>query len=407
MSFCPNCGAHVDAGASACPSCRARQEQFVVPAFIAAVIAGTTAAVVVLVAGLLIALVTPDSSIVGVAGVDASLLIETCRQAVGTLLAPMVEPGTFLLAGSRRIHPMVLLAIPLAALALATRWQLPRTAGAPAMARFGWALLIALPFSLLAFGFALIGGETESTQVSVSALSTLAVGVLWGLLGGAIGAASALPTRELITLSPVGARVLAAVRATLRPLAGVALVSTVLALAGWLVQIGANAGDVRSGRSTATALIEETVYAAEHGIHLTALSAGALFRPDAPATVGLPFPVEDPNALPGDFRIFSYQDALSDAVFLPALVVLLCVITLGALYGGFAAARAAGAERPATAAAWGALTGPVWALAMAVAVVLAGGLFHGDAADGSVFGLFLVGGALLGAAGGALERVRA
>ena len=39
---------------------------------------------------------------------------------------------------------------------------------------------------------------------------------------------------------------------------------------------------------------------------------------------------------------------------------------------------------------------------MAFLVILAGGLFHGDADDASVFGVFLFGGALLGAGGGAL-----
>jgi hypothetical protein len=39
---------------------------------------------------------------------------------------------------------------------------------------------------------------------------------------------------------------------------------------------------------------------------------------------------------------------------------------------------------------------------MAALVILAGGLFHGDADDASVFGVFLIGGALLGAGGGAL-----
>jgi hypothetical protein len=39
---------------------------------------------------------------------------------------------------------------------------------------------------------------------------------------------------------------------------------------------------------------------------------------------------------------------------------------------------------------------------MAILVLLAGGLFHGDADDASVFGVFLLGGAILGAAGGAL-----
>ena len=48
------------------------------------------------------------------------------------------------------------------------------------------------------------------------------------------------------------------------------------------------------------------------------------------------------------------------------------------------------------------MTGPAWAVAMSILISLAGGLFHGDADGGSVFGLFLLLGALLGAGGGAL-----
>ena len=167
------------------------------------------------------------------------------------------------------------------------------------------------------------------------------------------------------------------------------LTCTAIALVGWLVQVGADAGNVRESRSAPTALIEETVFAAEHGIHLTALGAGAIFRPDANSALGLPFPVDDPSDIPGSngaFRIFSYDDALPAYVFLPALVILLSLNALGALYAGFAAARALGADTPAIAAAWGAITGPAWAVTMAIAVLLAGGLFHGDAGDGSVLG---------------------
>ena len=70
-----------------------------------------------LVAGLLIALITPDASILGIVGLDANLVTETFRQAVGTLLTAMVDPG-LLISDSRRIHPMLLLAIPLGALIL-------------------------------------------------------------------------------------------------------------------------------------------------------------------------------------------------------------------------------------------------------------------------------------------------
>ena len=78
------------------------------------------------------------------------------------------------------------------------------------------------------------------------------------------------------------------------------------------------------------------------------------------------------------------------------------LLALAALYAGFGAARAVKAGSLATAAGWGAITGPVWAVTMVALVVLAGGLFHGDADDASVFGVFLLGGGLLGAAGGAL-----
>ena len=92
------------------------------------------------------------------------------------------------------------------------------------------------------------------------------------------------------------------------------------------------------------------------------------------------------RAATATFRIFSYDDALPAYVFLPALVILLSLNALGALYAGFAAARALGADTPTSAAAWGAITGPAWAVTMAIAVLLAGGLFHGDAGDGSVLG---------------------
>ena len=87
--------------------------------------------------------------------------------------------------------------------------------------------------------------------------------------------------------------------ATLRPLAVVLVTCTAIGLAGWLIQVARDAGGVRAGRSAATALIEEAAFAAEHGIHLTALAAGARFTPDADGALGLPFPVEDANDVPG------------------------------------------------------------------------------------------------------------
>jgi hypothetical protein len=355
---------------------------------------------------LLIALITPDASIIGSVGVDASIVTETFRQAVGTLLTAMVEEPGLLVSGTRRIHPLLLVAIPLGALIFSTRRQMHRTEGATPTARLGWAALVAVPFALLMLAFAIIGGDSDTTQIATPPGSAFALGLLWGALGGLIGAATKLSLGDVTARLPTPARrTLDAALATLRPLAAVLVTCTAIGLVGWLVQVGADAGGVRAGRSAPTALIEEAAFAGEHGIHLTALAAGARFTSDANGALGLPFPVADANDVPsrdGSFRIFAYEDALPAYVLLPALVLLMGLVAVGALYAGFAAARAVGSTSLQRGAAWGAVTGPAWAIAMAILVVGAGGLFHGDADDGSVFGIVLLGGALLGAAGGAL-----
>ena len=250
--------------------------------------------------------------------------------------------------------------------------------------------------------FALIGGGS-ATRISPSPGGAFALGLLWGALGGLIGAATKLGHDPLTARLPD--KPTRAVLAALRPLAVVIAICTVVGTAGWLIQVGRDAGGVRLQRSAPTALVEEALFAGEHGINLTALAAGARFSADGDGALGLPFPVADANDLPGrggTFRVFAYNDALPAAVFIPALILLIGLVTLGALYAGFAAARAVSAGSLQSAALWGALTGPVWAIAMAFLVVLAGGLFHGDADDTSVFSVFLLGGALFGAAGGAL-----
>ena len=231
---------------------------------------------------------------------------------------------------------------------------------------------------------------------------------MWGIVGGALGAATALPLGEaaegLKVPTPVR-RVLAAAAATLRPLGALLIACSALGLVGWIVQVGADVDQVRAGRSTATALVEESLYVGEHGVHLAALASGARFTADANGALGLPFPVDQAGDVPGrdgGLRIFSYTDAMPAYVFLPALVLLFGLLILAALYAGFADARAVGAATPALGAAWGAVTGPAWAIAMSILISLAGGLFHGDADGGSVFGLFLLLGAVLGAGGGVL-----
>ena len=382
------------------------REHLALPGIVAAAVAASLAAGIVLAAGLLLAVITPDVSIVGLVGADANIITEGFRQAVGTVLTPMLVPTPDLIISSaRRIHPLILLAIPLAALAFGTRRQLRRTEGAAPLQRLGWALLVALPFGLWMLVFAIIGGNSEASNIDVSAGNAFALGFLWGLVGGGIGALTVIPLASAVPTRPPVTTTLAAVQATLRPLAALLITCTAIALVGWLVQVGADVDDVRSDRAAATALVEEAAFAAEHGVHLTALAGGARFRADADGALGLPFPVERANDVPGGdgtFRIFAYDDVLPAYVLLPALVVLLGLVVLSALYAGFTGARAAHAGSLRAAAGWGALTGPAWAIVMAILAILAGGLYHGDADDASVFGVFLLGGAIFGAAGGAL-----
>ena len=281
-----------------------------VPGVVAAGLAALAAAAAVLVAGLLIALATPDASILGLVGRDGGLLTEAFRQAVSTLLAPVIDTGP-LSAASGRLAPMIFVAIPIGAVAWATRWQLGRTEGARPAARIAWAAVVGLPFGLLMLAFAVLGGDSDVTNVSPSAGSAFGLGLLWGVIGGVLGAATALPLEgaaEGRTAPPLVRRALTAATATLRPLGALLIACAALGLVGWLVQVGADVDQVRAGRSTATALVEESLFAGEHGVHLAALATGARFTPDATGALGLPFPVDQAGDVPG--RDGGFRDLL-------------------------------------------------------------------------------------------------
>jgi zinc-ribbon domain len=139
------------------------RERLTLPGMVAAGVAAVIAAGIVLAAGVVLAGITPENSILGVMGRDTGLIQEAFRQAVGTLLAPVVDTGP-LLSGSRRLDPLILAAVPIGAVAFATRSQLARTEGAKPLVRLGWATVVAVPFALLMLIFAVIGGSTSTTR---------------------------------------------------------------------------------------------------------------------------------------------------------------------------------------------------------------------------------------------------
>ena len=122
-----------------------------------------------------------------------------------------------------------------------------------------------------------------------------------------------------------------------------------------------------------------------------------------PAVLNLPLPAEEPAEVLANgatYRLFDYRDGASAIVFLLMLVLLVGLPLCGALFAGFTVARERAAATPVLAAAWGALVGPVWAIALALLNALLQDTLFGHAQGESVFGIVLVLGALVGALGG-------
>ena len=247
--------------------------------------------------------------------------------------------------------------------------------------------------------FAVLGGDSDVTNVSPSAGSAFGLGLLWGIVGGALGAATALPlegaAEGLKVPTPVR-RVLTAGAATLRPLGALLIACSALGLVGWIVQVGADVDSVRAGRSTATALVEESLYVGEHGVHLAALASGARFTADANGALGLPFPVDQASDVPAATAACASSPTPTRCPPTSSSARSSCSsasLILATLYAASPPPR--GRAGYAAQGAAGGVTGPAWAIAMSILVGLAGGLFHGDADGGSVFGLFLLRGAVL------------
>jgi hypothetical protein len=156
------------------------------------------------------------------------------------------------------------------------------------------------------------------------------------------------------------------------------------------------------------ALVDTALFAVDHGVHTFELGSLAAFerRPLEPAALALPLPAEDPEEILGtsseSFRLFAYRDGVSTVVFLLMLVVLIGIPVAAGLYAGFLVASARNATVPLLGAAWGALVGPIWAIALALVNSLLQDTLFGHAQGESVFSVVLVFGALIGAAGGFL-----
>ena len=367
------------------------------PSVAAAGIAAAAAAGAVLVFGLIVAALFPTDSIIGSIGLQGSFIEEGLRQAVGTLLIPFGDPGV-------RVAPTLFALVPVGAMAAATAWQSSRTTGRTPRARLLAGAAAGIPFALIMLLFALVSGDAEP-QLG----ATLLAGLFWGGLGGALGAWLQV-RKESAAISSAGvparaAEALAVAAAALRPLALALLATTAIGIGVWMVQTLRDPAPARGERSPALALAENSLYAVEHGVNFFALGTLSAFD----ATNGqVAIPVDSREDVfdesdAGRIRVFAYRDAISAPLYLPLLLVLIALPAGAALLAGFAVARTRGAKTPVEGAAWGAITGPIWAIVGTLfASIATREAIFGTVSGGSLFGLLLLGGAVLGGLGGFL-----
>jgi hypothetical protein len=430
MAFCDQCGERLEDRARFCPHCGAARavaqpepppaEQPApqaragaqadlagrlgqlgrTPAVVAAAVIGAGTFAVVFVAGFVLAAL-PDASLIGFLGADAGYVEEAFRQMVQLVLAGFENDSLFqVFRSTSRVAPGLFALVPtLTALHLARR-QLTRLEGSSLTLRLGVAAGGALIFALLMIIPALLTGDIDADVGQAFGHS-----LLWGLVGGLTGTVLAAPPAKPEPAR--GTAVAAAALTALKPLGLALVITTVIGTAIWLADVATDSS-TRGSRSLPIALIDTTLYAVDHGVHTFELGTLAAFErhPLQPEVLSLPLPADQPGEILGNssetFRLFAYRDGVGAIVFLLMLIVLIGIPLVAALYAGFTVAGERAPGSPLLGAAWGALVGPVWAIALAIVNALLQDTLFGHAQGESVFGIVLVLGALIGAGGGLL-----
>lgn len=390
---------------------------------------------IVLAASFLLAIAIPSESFIDISGEDSSdLLRETLMYATTTTLASF-ELGFDGGELSIRIAPLLFVLFPIGGCALGANFMATRTAGLPSSLRYAWGAGVSIPFALAMLVLSLLAGSLSDANGSLSPAegSVLVLSLLWGAVGGIGGTAWALrgEAPPFAADSPID-RSFATASAIFRPLAASLAILSLFAVLLWGVQIVRDASEAREDRSLATALVDDVLFAGDLGYRYQALGTGAelgLFNEDFAGAVlattsiddegesggavarFLPIPIAQSKSeklieeqgvdiLGAEFRVFDYGNVLPAWAFAPILAVLLIVPAFFALYAGFAVSRANGAMTSLAGAAWGALVGPLWALALALLNSLTQDLGFGQVDGDSLFVLTLFVGSALGALGG-------
>lgn len=337
--------------------------------------------------------------------------------------------------------PLLVTLLLVGAIAFAARSQGRRVRDLRPAARLAWGAASGVPFAAVMGLLAVIAksevsGDGGSFPVETAVGGVMALALLWGAVGGLIGAWWALSADERANLLPRYVAARGAVFVILRTLVVALGLLTAVVTGVVVVQTVREAGDVTGlesseafegfpgfeGRGVGQAAVENGLYALEHGIHAFDLGAFAKFRrprdgglvfqfktPGEGGSLNLPVPVTKASKVykKKTYGLTSYSDVLPSWVFAAGLIFLVGGVAVLAVYAGFAAARIGAARGSAThGGVWGVLTGPLWAVVMVALSVLATKTsdypLFGVAEPGNVFWMVLLFGAVGGAIGGTL-----
>lgn len=378
-------------------------EQIKTPAVATALAAGALAAAALFAVGVVLALVLSDQSLLG--AVDSGK---------GAITAGFAQMLNFLQVGYGnevgKLGPALFLILPVGVCAVTAATQATRTRGLSPTTRLASGAGVGLVFGLLMLIPALAAGSLGGGP-SPDVLSAVLLGILWGAIGGLLGTyhvvrADLQPGFLGKLLPATVSEVLRTVVVALRPLALALILMTAAGTITWTAETLLKS-DLRTGRSTLVATVDDAAYAVEHGVHWTELGGLVQFRSVGEgSSTGAPVPVSNPSEIKtdgqGQYRVFGLSKAMPAYTFIPLLIFLIGVPLLLALNAGFAVARL---RRPRTqwiGAAWGCLVGPIWAIGLVIVNALVAKYVFGRAVGDSVFGSFLLGGLVVGAIGGLL-----
>ncbi len=385
--------------------------QLQTPTVAMSLIGGALAAAGTFGIGLVLAIALSDRSLAGAVDQGKGLLTSAFAQMLNFL---QVGYGD----GLGKLGPAIFLVFPIGACAVAAATQARRTLGLNARTRLLSGAGVGIVFGLLmlvpALGAGDLGGGSSTTKPDV--LGAVLLGVLFGVSGGLLGTyyimRTALKPGFLTALMPNIVRPAARViYLALRPLALLLVVMMLVGTATWTVETLLKSS-LREGRSVPVAVVDSVLYGVEHGVHWTELASLSQFRAagDGVSADSVPVPIGNPGKISfdkaGKYRLFGLSDAMPVYTFAPLLIFLLASILLLALSAGFTVAQTQEPSTPLAAAAWGCLVGPIWAVALVIVNALITKYFYGRADGSSVFGTFLLGGAIVGAVGGLVSVQR-